>query len=61
MENNHIEVPARYYKRKELIEPWVIRLQLQPCSTFGLYNVLPYDENANKGLSLLLFIGILSA
>ncbi len=57
MENNHIEVPANI-KRKELIETWVI-VAIAALLSFGLYNVLPYDENANKGLSLLLFIGIL--
>lgn len=57
MENNHIEVPASI-KRKELIKTWAIVI-LATLLSFGLYNVLPYDENANKGLSLLLFIGIL--
>ncbi|NLN58785.1 MAG: anion:sodium symporter, partial [Gammaproteobacteria bacterium] len=57
MENNHIEVPANI-KRKELIKIWVI-VVIAALLSFGLYNVLPYDENANKGLSLLLFIGIL--
>lgn len=57
MENNHIEVPANI-KRKELIKTWVI-VAIAALLSFGLYNVLPYDENANKGLSLLLFIGIL--
>src|SRR5574344_2105969 len=57
MENNHIEVPANI-KRKELIKTWVI-VAIAALLSFGLYNVLSYDENANKGLSLLLFIGIL--
>ena len=27
--------------------------------SYGLYHILPYDENANKGLALLTFIAIL--
>lgn len=46
MENNHIEVPANI-KRKELIKTWVI-VAIAALLSFGLYNVLPYDENANR-------------
>ena len=43
---------------KGLIKGWVLIL-IAAFISYGLYQVLPYDENANKGLALLCFIGIL--
>ncbi|HJF28874.1 DASS family sodium-coupled anion symporter [Acinetobacter bohemicus] len=37
---------------------WILII-LSTLIAYGLYNILPYDENANKGLALLIFIGIL--
>lgn len=43
---------------KGVIKSWIIIL-IATLVSFGLYKVLPYDVNANKGLALLCFIGIL--
>lgn len=43
---------------KGLIKGWAIII-IAAIVAFGLYNILPYDDNANKGLALLTFIGIL--
>ncbi|WP_180028629.1 DASS family sodium-coupled anion symporter [Acinetobacter sp. YH16032] len=43
---------------KGLIKGWGLIL-IAAFISYGLYQVLPYDENANKGLALLCFIGIL--
>ncbi|TCM69179.1 sodium-dependent dicarboxylate transporter 2/3/5 [Acinetobacter calcoaceticus] len=41
-----------------IIKSWIIIL-ITTLISFGMYKILPYDENANKGLALLTFIGIL--
>lgn len=43
---------------KGTLKGWVI-LIIAVIISYGLYNILPYDQNANKGLALLVFIGIL--
>ena len=43
---------------KGILKGWVI-LIIAAIISYGLYNVLPYDQNANKGLALLTFIAIL--
>ncbi|MFW2152497.1 DASS family sodium-coupled anion symporter [Acinetobacter gyllenbergii] len=43
---------------KGLLKGWII-ISIATLLSLGLYQVLPYDEHANKGLSLLLFIAIL--
>ncbi len=53
----HLETPTNAMP-KGLIRGWVI-IAIAALLSFGLYEILPYDQNANKGLSLLLFIGIL--
>lgn len=53
----HLETPTNAMP-KGLLKGWVIII-IATLLSLGLYQVLPYDENANKGLSLLLFIAIL--
>lgn len=53
----HLETPTNAMP-KGLVKGWVIII-IATLSSLGLYQVLPYDEHANKGLSLLLFIAIL--
>ncbi|RKG29740.1 SLC13 family permease [Acinetobacter tianfuensis] len=43
---------------KGLIKGWIV-IFIALIVSLGLYQVLPYDDYANKGLSLLVFIGIL--
>lgn len=43
---------------KNVLRGWII-IVIAMIVSFGLYEILPYDDNANKGLSLLLFIAIL--
>ena len=43
---------------KGLVKGWVLII-IAAIVSFGLYQILPYDQNANKGLALLCFIGIL--
>ncbi|WP_347473361.1 DASS family sodium-coupled anion symporter [Acinetobacter thermotolerans] len=43
---------------KGLVKGWVLII-IAAIVSFGLYQILPYDQNANKGLVLLCFIGIL--
>ncbi|ATO18825.1 anion:sodium symporter [Acinetobacter sp. LoGeW2-3] len=43
---------------KGLVKGWILII-IAAIVSFGLYQVLPYDQNANKGLALLAFIGIL--
>ena len=43
---------------KNVLRGWIIII-IALIASFGLYEILPYDDNANKGLSLLLFIAIL--
>ncbi|MFV5492418.1 DASS family sodium-coupled anion symporter [Acinetobacter sp. ASP199] len=43
---------------KGVVKGWVIII-IAALLSFGLYNILPYDQNANKGLALLTFIAIL--
>ncbi|RPE29836.1 sodium-dependent dicarboxylate transporter 2/3/5 [Acinetobacter sp. BIGb0102] len=53
----HLETPTNAMP-KGLLKGWVIII-IATLLSLSLYQVLPYDENANKGLSLLLFIAIL--
>lgn len=53
----HLETPNNAMP-KGVLRGWVI-IAIAALLSFGLYEILPYDQNANKGLSLLLFIGIL--
>ncbi|WP_445114886.1 SLC13 family permease [Acinetobacter sp. WZC-1] len=41
-----------------VLKGWIIIL-VAALLSYGLFQILPYDENASKGLSLLLFIAIL--
>jgi len=43
---------------KGLLKGWILIL-VAAIVAYGLYLYLPYDQNANKGLALLAFIGIL--
>jgi sodium-dependent dicarboxylate transporter 2/3/5 len=53
----HLETPTNVMP-KGLLRGWII-IVIAALLSFGLYEILPYDQNANKGLSLLVFIGIL--
>lgn len=57
MHNDSVAPPSQLMP-KGLIKGWCLIL-LAAIVAFGLYLVLPYDINANKGLALLTFIGIL--
>lgn len=41
-----------------LVKGWIV-IFIAALVSLGLYQFLPYDHNANKGLALLVFIGIL--
>lgn len=43
---------------KGTLKGWIIII-IAALVSLGLYNILPYDQNANKGLALLTFIAIL--
>ena len=43
---------------KGALKGWIIII-IAALVSLGLYNILPYDQNANKGLALLTFIAIL--
>ena len=43
---------------KGLLKGWIL-IFVAAIVAYGLYLYLPYDQNANKGLALLAFIGIL--
>ena len=43
---------------KGIVKGWII-IVIAALLSWGFYHILPYDDYANKGLSLLLFIGIL--
>lgn len=43
---------------KGIMKGWIIII-IAAILSMGLYIILPYDQNANKGLALLAFIGIL--
>lgn len=43
---------------KGLMKGWIV-IFIATLVSLGLYQILPYDNNANKGLALLVFIGIL--
>ncbi|EOR10098.1 DASS family sodium-coupled anion symporter [Acinetobacter genomosp. 15BJ] len=53
----HLETPTNAMP-KGLLKGWII-ISIATLLSLGLYQILPYDEHANKGLSLLLFIAIL--
>lgn len=57
MNVKNLETPTNVFP-KNTLRGWII-IAIAALVSFGLYQVLPYDENANKGLSLLLFIAIL--
>ncbi|WP_445114885.1 SLC13 family permease [Acinetobacter sp. WZC-1] len=52
-----VETPAHIMPRG-LLKGWIIILVAAVLS-FGLFQILPYDENARKGISLLFFIATL--
>src|SRR5690554_3115729 len=43
---------------KGIRKGWIL-IVIAAVISYGLYHILPYDENANKGLALLTFIAIL--
>lgn len=43
---------------KGIVKGWIL-IVVAALVSYALYNFLPYEENANKGLALLAFIGIL--
>lgn len=43
---------------KGIRKGWIL-IVIAAVVSYGLYHILPYDENANKGLALLTFIAIL--
>ena len=43
---------------KGLMKGWIV-IFIATLVSLGLYQILPFDNNANKGLALLVFIGIL--
>ena len=43
---------------KGIRKGWIL-IVIAAAVSYGLYHILPYDENANKGLALLTFIAIL--
>lgn len=43
---------------KGIMKGWIV-IFIATLVSLGLYQILPYDNNANKGLALLVFIGIL--
>lgn len=53
----HLETPTNAMP-KGVLRGWVI-IAIAALLSFGLYEILPYEQNANKGLSLLFFIGVL--
>ncbi|MCJ8146075.1 DASS family sodium-coupled anion symporter [Acinetobacter sp. A3.8] len=57
MNVKNLETPTNVFP-KNTLRGWII-IAIAAFVSFGLYQVLPYDDNANKGLSLLLFIAIL--
>ncbi|MEC8886303.1 MAG: DASS family sodium-coupled anion symporter [Pseudomonadota bacterium] len=57
MNVKNLETPTNVFP-KNTLRGWII-IAIAALVSFGLYQVLPYDDNANKGLSLLLFIAIL--
>lgn len=57
MNIKNLETPTNVFP-KNTLRGWII-IAIAALISFGLYQVLPYDDNANKGLSLLLFIAIL--
>ena len=57
MNIKNLETPTNVFP-KNTLRGWII-IAIAALVSFGLYQVLPYDDNANKGLSLLLFIAIL--
>lgn len=53
----HMETPTNAMPHG-IVRGWII-IAIAAVLAIAMYNTLPYDQNANKGLSLLLFIGIL--
>lgn len=53
----HLETPTNAMP-KGVLRGWVI-IAIAALLSFGLYEILPFEQNANKGLSLLFFIGVL--
>lgn len=50
--------PSSGFFPKDVKRGWVI-LVLAMCAAFASYAFLPFDTNANKGLALLVFVGML--
>lgn len=57
MDPSNLQTPTNVMP-KGMIKGWIIIL-IAAVLAYTLFQVLPYDENANKGLALLAFIGIL--
>ena len=57
MDDKNLATPTNVM-HKQTVKGWII-IAIAAALSLGLYQILPYDVAANKGLALLTFIAIL--
>ena len=57
MDDKNLATPTNVM-HKQTVKGWII-IAIAAAISLGLYQILPYDVAANKGLALLTFIAIL--